>query len=271
MAVPLLVSKALELFLQDLCDRTYEITLKRGAKTMNSLHLKQCVHTFNVFDFLKDIVSKVPDLGGSDTAGEDRSVAKRRKVNDGEDNASDEESKRSKLHEAGNHSAGSGRGRGRGRGRPRGRGSRVMERETAAHQDKFEDDPDISKYNENDDHNLETLDDRAEPEGPKVNVAGDKNAEGPIRNFDLNVDLNENGDLTTQSTPAPVPTPTPNPPPPPAGLSGKTIPEMKHEEYPYPHPGWSLADVEKMAIDPIQLANLNRRMDEDDEDYDEEG
>ncbi|KHN11197.1 Dr1-associated corepressor [Glycine soja] len=39
LAVPVLVSKALELFLQDLCDRTYEITLQRGAKTMNSLHL----------------------------------------------------------------------------------------------------------------------------------------------------------------------------------------------------------------------------------------
>ncbi|KAL9451201.1 hypothetical protein AB3S75_012870 [Citrus x aurantiifolia] len=39
LAVPVLVSKALELFLQDLCDRTYEITLQRGAKTMSSLHL----------------------------------------------------------------------------------------------------------------------------------------------------------------------------------------------------------------------------------------
>ena len=32
-------AKALELFLQDLCDRTYEIILKRGAKTMSSSHL----------------------------------------------------------------------------------------------------------------------------------------------------------------------------------------------------------------------------------------
>ncbi|KAB5565009.1 hypothetical protein DKX38_005063 [Salix brachista] len=38
-AVPVLVSKALELFLQDLCDNTYEITLQRGAKTMSALHL----------------------------------------------------------------------------------------------------------------------------------------------------------------------------------------------------------------------------------------
>jgi histone H3/H4 len=39
MATPVLISKALELFLQSLCDKTYEITLRRGAKTMSSLHL----------------------------------------------------------------------------------------------------------------------------------------------------------------------------------------------------------------------------------------
>ena len=39
------------------------------------------MHTFNVFDFLKDTVSKVPEFGGSDAVGEDRSVAKRRSVN----------------------------------------------------------------------------------------------------------------------------------------------------------------------------------------------
>lgn len=37
--IEFITAKALELFLQDLCDRTYEITLQRGAKTMNSLHL----------------------------------------------------------------------------------------------------------------------------------------------------------------------------------------------------------------------------------------
>ncbi|XP_024040763.1 dr1-associated corepressor-like isoform X1 [Citrus clementina] len=43
LAVPVLVSKALELFFQDLCDRTYEITLQRGAKTMSSLHFNSCL------------------------------------------------------------------------------------------------------------------------------------------------------------------------------------------------------------------------------------
>lgn len=94
MAVPVLVSKALELFLQDLCDRTYEITLKRGAKTVNSLHLKQCVQSFNVFDFLKDTVSRVPDLGGSEASADDRSATKKRRVSEDEDNGTDDESKR---------------------------------------------------------------------------------------------------------------------------------------------------------------------------------
>ncbi|WJX59234.1 hypothetical protein P8452_44584 [Trifolium repens] len=80
MAVPLLVSKALEQFLQDLCNRTYEITLMKGAKTVNAFHLKQCVQTFSVFDFLNDIVSKVPDLGGSIATGDDQTVPKRRFV-----------------------------------------------------------------------------------------------------------------------------------------------------------------------------------------------
>ncbi|KAM1811727.1 hypothetical protein ACFX12_028329 [Malus domestica] len=49
--------------------------------------------------------------------------------------------------------------------------------------------------------------------------------------------------------------------------SAGPISEPKHEEY----LGWSLADVDRMAIDPLQLANLSRRLDEDEEDYDEEG
>ncbi|GJZ95583.1 hypothetical protein Tco_0667917 [Tanacetum coccineum] len=75
----------------------------------------------------------------------------------------------------------------------------------------------------------------------------------PVRNFDLNPDLDENGN--TPPVLAPVT---------PAGLSSNPTFEMIAEEY----PGWSLADVEKMAIDPRKLDNLNSRVDEDD--YDEE-
>lgn len=75
----------------------------------------------------------------------------------------------------------------------------------------------------------------------------------PVQNFDLNLDLDENGNTPPVSAPVT-----------PAGLASKRTFEMITEEY----PGWSLADVEKMAIDPIKLANLNSRVDEDD--YDEE-
>jgi len=96
MATPVLISKALELFLQSLCDKTYEITLRRGAKTMSSLHLKQCVQSNSVFDFLQEIVSKVPDIATDN--GEEKNGGRRRKEPDGEDNDSeDEDIKRPKV------------------------------------------------------------------------------------------------------------------------------------------------------------------------------
>nr|CAD1821966.1 unnamed protein product [Ananas comosus var. bracteatus] len=109
LAVPVLVSKALELFLQDLCDRTYSITLQRGLKTMSALHLKQCIHSFNAFDFLKDVVKKVPDIGGTDAGGDDRSGRKRKAPDEAD---SEDESKRTR-NDAAIHASG-GRGRGRG-------------------------------------------------------------------------------------------------------------------------------------------------------------
>ncbi|GBG80944.1 hypothetical protein CBR_g31500 [Chara braunii] len=62
-ATPVLISKAMELFLQDLCNRTYQITAARGAKTIGISHLKACVMSNGVYDFLRDIVSQAPDAG----------------------------------------------------------------------------------------------------------------------------------------------------------------------------------------------------------------
>lgn len=82
-----------------------------------------------------------------------------------------------------------------------------------------------------------------------------KNPDVPAQNFDLNMDLNESTDTTAVT----------------AGVTSSTTPakpsaETKQEEY----PGWSLAEMEQMAIDPVQLANMNQG-DEEEEDYDEEG
>lgn len=93
----------------------------------------------------------------------------------------------------------------------------------------------------------------AEPADSK-NISAGKCPEVPARNFDLNIDLNESVEST--AIPAEAPSTSKMPPP-----------EVKHEEI----PGWSLSEMEKMAIDPIQLANLNRGLDEEEEDYDEEG
>lgn len=41
---------------------------------------KQCVQSFGVFDFLRDIVRRVPDLGGSEAGGHDKSLVKKRLV-----------------------------------------------------------------------------------------------------------------------------------------------------------------------------------------------
>nr|XP_043630533.1 dr1-associated corepressor-like [Erigeron canadensis] len=235
LAVPLLVSKSLELFLQDLCDRTYEITLQSRAKTLNSAHLKQCVQSFNVFDFLRDIVSKVPDLGGTDAAGEDRPATKRRKVADDDHNeVSDEDLKTDVLPET-SHANGGGRGRRGGRGR--GRISRV-EREANADKQK---------------QTLDSIED-SDSKDSHISAAGKTKDTVNVRNFDLNLDLDENGEaipiLTTPATPVVL-----SPPP--------TV-----EMIPVEYPGWSLADVEKMAIDPVHFANYS--VDEDEEDYDEE-
>ena len=57
-----LSAKALELFLKDLCHKVAETTTERGARTISPGHLKQCILKHEKFDFLKDVVAKVPDL-----------------------------------------------------------------------------------------------------------------------------------------------------------------------------------------------------------------
>ncbi|CAI0542243.1 unnamed protein product [Linum tenue] len=283
MAVPLLVSKALELFLQDLCDRTYDVTLRRGAKTLNSSHLKQCVQNFNVFDFLREIVSKVPDMGGPEAASDDNHCVKRRKVADVEENGNDEEFHRGvKAHDIVSHTTSNGRGRGRGRGRPRGSGRTTVERQhPTAHYDKYEDDPDLGHDDDEDDAGkyspgvVQRLNNNGgQPRANlKENVPPSLNCGTPVHDFDLNADLDENGESKPVSPPpaaAAAPPLVLFPASAAAGqqpsLSPKSPLLKKHMEF----LGWSFADVEKMDIDPSQLANLNRMDEDDEEDYDEE-
>uniref|UniRef100_A0A8B9Y3N5 Dr1-associated corepressor n=1 Tax=Bos mutus grunniens TaxID=30521 RepID=A0A8B9Y3N5_BOSMU len=63
-AVPVIISRALELFLESLLKKACQVTQSRNAKTMTTSHLKQCIELEQQFDFLKDLVASVPDMQG---------------------------------------------------------------------------------------------------------------------------------------------------------------------------------------------------------------
>ncbi|CAI2166975.1 530_t:CDS:2 [Funneliformis geosporum] len=60
-ATPVLISKALELFMQSLIDHACQETKARNAKRMSVSHLKKTIMTTEQFDFLKDVVANIPD------------------------------------------------------------------------------------------------------------------------------------------------------------------------------------------------------------------
>ncbi|XP_030636461.1 dr1-associated corepressor [Chanos chanos] len=76
-AVPVIISRALELFLESLLKKACQVTQSRNAKTMTTSHLKQCIELEQQFDFLKDLVAAVPDMQGE---GEDNHTESAEKV-----------------------------------------------------------------------------------------------------------------------------------------------------------------------------------------------
>jgi len=62
--VPVIISRALELFVENLLKKTNDITTQRGARTLTPSHLKMCIKSEKRFDFLKELVSSVPELQG---------------------------------------------------------------------------------------------------------------------------------------------------------------------------------------------------------------
>ncbi|XP_013786666.1 dr1-associated corepressor-like isoform X2 [Limulus polyphemus] len=61
-AVPVIISRALELFVESLIKRTSDITRSRNAKTLTTSHLKACIMADSQLHFLKDLVASVPDV-----------------------------------------------------------------------------------------------------------------------------------------------------------------------------------------------------------------
>ncbi|WAQ84521.1 hypothetical protein PtA15_5A91 [Puccinia triticina] len=60
-ATPLLVSKAVEMFMQSLVEAAVEEAQRRGSRKVQAYHLKQAINVTPAFDFLKDIVAKIAD------------------------------------------------------------------------------------------------------------------------------------------------------------------------------------------------------------------
>lgn len=68
-AVPIIISRTLELFVESLLTKSSQITLSRNAKTLSPTHLKQCIMSESRFDFLKDLVKTIPDIAVDDGGG----------------------------------------------------------------------------------------------------------------------------------------------------------------------------------------------------------
>ncbi|XP_071490985.1 uncharacterized protein [Diadema antillarum] len=64
--VPVLISKALEIFVEALITKSSEHTLSRNAKTLTTSHIKQCIEQESKFDFLRDLVENVPTISCED-------------------------------------------------------------------------------------------------------------------------------------------------------------------------------------------------------------
>lgn len=66
-ATPVVVAKALELFMVALVDASCSEARSRNSKRVSPAHLKQAVLNTEQFDFLADLMSKYPDpvAGGS--------------------------------------------------------------------------------------------------------------------------------------------------------------------------------------------------------------
>ncbi|XP_058129918.1 uncharacterized protein DDB_G0271670 [Anopheles ziemanni] len=62
-AVPVIISRTLELFVESLLTKTLKVTNARNAKTLSPSHMKQCIISESRFDFLRDLVKNIPDIG----------------------------------------------------------------------------------------------------------------------------------------------------------------------------------------------------------------
>ncbi|KAJ8341369.1 hypothetical protein SKAU_G00336600 [Synaphobranchus kaupii] len=57
-AVPVIISRALEMFLKSFLTMTSQITQSKHSRVMSMAHMKQCIENERLFDFLKDLAEQ---------------------------------------------------------------------------------------------------------------------------------------------------------------------------------------------------------------------
>lgn len=74
-AVPVIISRTLELFVESLLTKTLRVTNARNAKTLSPSHMKQCIMAESRFDFLRELVKNIPDINVNEDLNEDSSTS----------------------------------------------------------------------------------------------------------------------------------------------------------------------------------------------------
>ncbi|KAM5540041.1 hypothetical protein V8D89_006181 [Ganoderma adspersum] len=98
-ATPVVISKALELFLAMIVEEASNVTIDRGSKRVEAYHLKHAIDTVDMLDFLKEIVEAVPDpsAGGTIDIEAENAEARARKRGKGKDKDKPEKEKKEKA------------------------------------------------------------------------------------------------------------------------------------------------------------------------------
>ncbi|XP_064490075.1 dr1-associated corepressor-like [Ornithodoros turicata] len=78
--VPVIISRALELFVESLVLQASEITRSRNAKTLTTSHLKACILSDERLVFLNELVSAIPDVQGEEDVCEGNAAPSRPKI-----------------------------------------------------------------------------------------------------------------------------------------------------------------------------------------------
>ncbi|KIJ47902.1 hypothetical protein M422DRAFT_163286 [Sphaerobolus stellatus SS14] len=90
-ATPVVISKALELFLSNVVEEAHKVTRSRNAKRVEPHHLKHAILNTPLLDFLKEIVEAVPDPSNGGTLDESEPAPKKRTRGKGKAKAKIEE------------------------------------------------------------------------------------------------------------------------------------------------------------------------------------